>query len=554
MFHRISVFYLSFLISISILACSSARPGDIQKDDSDDIDSTPTKIHIMPENKGCFVIQNNGTFTAINPGNSNILMPTNANRGFGFSRPEGVHLTGDVRAFAIRTDELNLNELQLTQIMGTAVRNIPPFDAVDDTNVAWLPATSIPNKLDIIQKENDFAELHLDKPLAPGFYILHDDSMFRAGKADDVNAFFPFIVSDSPQKNIWMTNAQTCFDDIFSHFTDIPSIDPPDKQQLQKIDACIKDQRLAWKTSLKDEENSRNNYLHLLYLNRIANPNHRETQLHILDAMNLNGQELEASLWKMAHHDHLLRLEALEKQATLNKTLPEDVVQAVIDFYQPPQQQRAIINAIHRETDPSSVPAQIETLAWVPFIKLETNDSELGFLFDDMIAGTPWQTTLLTLLGAIQYKTILSHVQKGNLSASWVKSWDDDINASMKNDSISLRSKETNFALGPFRYENVPEMERSPWTATFRNQASAAKACLKKAGSGGGFVYVTQPLNGHVIGKPLSGTLKDPAEKKHHSSMSPQTIQCIINVFAKLPTDPALEVDQNARFGIAFAP
>ncbi len=554
MFNRFSRIFFLFLLSLSILACSSSHPGDIKKDDGDNIDSASAKIHIMPENKGCFVIQNNGTFTAITPGNSNILMPTNANRGFGFSKPDGSHITGDVHAFAIRTDELNLNELQITQIAGTSVSNIPPFEAVDDTNVAWLPASSIPNKLDIIQKENDFAELHLDKPLAPGFYIIHDDSMFRAGKAEDVNAFYPFIVSDSSQENIWMTNAQTCFDDIFLQFSDIPSIALPEKQQIQNINECIKAQRLAWKTSLKDEENSRKNYLHILYLNRLANPNHRETQINILEAMNLNGQDLEVSLWKMAQHDHLLRLEMLEKQATLSKPLPEDVVQTVIDFYQPAPKRHAILNTIHRETAPSSATPQIETLAWVPFIKLETNDSELGFLFDDMIAGTPWQSTLLTLLGAIQYKTILSYVQKGNLSASWVKSWDDDINTSMKNDTISLRSKETNFALGPFRYENVPEMERSPWSATFKNQANAAKACLKKAGTAGGFVYVTQPLNGHVLGKSLPGTLKDPAEKNHHSSMSPQAIQCVINVFAKLPTVPALEVDQNARFGIAFAP
>ena len=357
------------------------------------------RSYIPPPEHGAFikVTTEDGRpeFLQLTAGQQNRLMPTNAERGFGFNLPFGTHITSNHQHFAVRSDELHLNMLQITAFQGVAVGTKPWAAPITDENTAWLPLEAMPAQVKIIAKDDGLAEIILEKPLPPGFYILHDESLIRAEQPEDVRAFYPFVITDNPgDPTHWVAEADACFQEIFNQFGTQICRNRPSKRTQYAIKPCAMKQRLAAKahgvklldlplvkavtpkaektpdsrdanlqTADIEGRNAQNKELkskaskdkvktqvsqkrppvpgieeyqaRIAYLERLSDPDNPANYKIVMELAQTAQCKTAQELWKIAQHDQMLRLIKLHKMIEVNDLIAEESIKAVIDYYMP---------------------------------------------------------------------------------------------------------------------------------------------------------------------------------------------------------------------------
>lgn len=640
---------LKALICCSFIALGCSPSTDKQTSDTSapaiQEETAPSSPYIPPPQEGVFVKLESEThapeFLALSEGHSDLLMPTNAERGFGFKVPVGTHLTSDNQKFAIRSGKLNLNMLQMTAFKGIAVPITPWSAAVSDENVAWLPTKVIPTNVKVITEEYGLAEITTEMPLPPGFYVIHDDSMIRAEQAENVSAFYPFVVTEKKDDiNVWVTQADTCFAEIFGTFGIDICRNPPREYNKTQIMQCAMQQRIAFKSydmALTERPQSRAEILaaekaekeaakatktkkgkkkskklpakplapiqlkpaeeylvRAAYLERLAYPDNLDNHQTILNMINNPKCQTANDLWIIEQHDHLLRLIKLYEMESENDVIPQDLIQAILDYYMPqppkpadfmehdPEQnahdsdQDSHTQAVAKPDDPekaamlqepaakqSKAPFErphftpIEALAWVPFCNLESDDPTLYAFYEAILFSNDWTTRLIELLGAIHYRRLMDTAQKTRRLSEWFKLADADVPEIFRSRAklMSFRPEQTELAMGPYIFTAIPPNQITPWRATFASQYNAVKTCLEKGQDQPGIFILEQPLNNSIQKQKISGILRDPIDTmRPQPALHPSAADCILRNFNHLPTAPALKPNQHVKIAIAVGP
>ena len=583
--------YTLWLCMLLSAGCSSsvekqAEPQNTVEKSSEDAEK-PRMLHIRPPSDGVFVLRDMA-FQEVEAGDHKHLMPTNAERGFGFTAPMGKVFSDEVNSFVISSKDLDDSRIQITGFKGVAVNSGSWFAPVDDTNVAWIPSGNVSVSVDRLdEKQGGGVLVRSDRNLEPGFYVLHDDSMFRARKKDEVSAYYPFIVRDS-SKTIWQKDAERCFVQSYEQYGEILGLEDPQNLDIKALKRCSIAQRLAWKIQAVNHADDSLFSLRTIYLSRVLDSLMPQTHREILEKMNSDSTGLEQVLWKIEMHDQFSRLAKLYQQASNGSELSPGLVQATLEYY---------VSANENKTDPSGVtieessehadgnagdkevpagdpqPAEvpkkadivkalvldsepITTLAWVPFVTLDPAEPALDAFFEQIVSGDKWQVKLIELLGAIHYRNVQNIVQRRRELQDWFNTMEAEIPMSFKNGgmSMSFRSMPVKLVLGPSLFLGVPEKELSSWRATFYGKEKEVKECLPKTYGKGAFIILEQPLNGVALGKEISGVLKDPIDKDRKlPALDPETIQCILKVFGKMPSAPALKSTQKIRLAVSIA-
>lgn len=521
------------LLCILIIGCSpkaDLNQSSLENDDSSkEIIDAPFE---RPNDNGIFV-QINENFIEIEPGKVSSLMPTNAKRGFGFGMPIGSILNEDVNIITIYNPNINASQLQITLFKGVAVNADNWFSDVDDSNTAWIPAEHVKSKVQIINKLDGFAQLKLQNPLPPGFYVLHDNSLMKSRNADEVSFYYPFIVTNSNKKDPWIDDADTCFKDIFKKYQDHVKLDDNKQHVLNDVKKCAAKQRVAWKNHSHDD--SDNEYkLRLIYLSRLIDAFSDDVHRAILDNMDENGTDTTQLLWKIEQYDQMQRLNLLAQ----NKG-DESILHAVIQYY----------HIDSRETS-------LKTLLWLPFLWLENNDPQLDIYFNDIRLDNNWEHTLVELLGAVQYKQLFSEARKHKSLAPWFKKIDAEIGKVFKQKSVSLsfRHEKAKTVIGPIAFTGVPDADISTWRATLKSFDKDVRKCADVKFNGSYTLILEQPLTGDIYGKASRGVMHDPVASIRKGVVPPpDVIDCILDVYTRIPASAAIDVNQKASIAISVS-
>ncbi len=521
--------FLYLCLLCALIAGCSSKPNTDEPATKSAESANENSIDIeKPATTGVFV-RDKGT--EIKSGELALLMPTNAKRGFGFGQPTGNLLAQDVQQLTILDKSLSASQLQITMFKGVAVNSDSWFTDVDDSNTAWLPAESIPSKVRVINDKDGFAVIDIPNALPPGFYVLHDNSLMKASDAKDVSAYYPFIVTKSKKADPWTDEANACFKDILEKYQDHLSLRETDQHGLGDVKKCATKQRIAWKLQSNHDADYK---LRLIYLSRIIDAFSDEIHSAVLANMNENGSETAQLLWKIEQYDQLQRLNLLVQ----NKGNP-DIVHAVLRYY-------------HNDTRETSV----KTLHWIPFLWLENDDPELEAYFNDIRLERDWEQSLVKLLGAIQYKQLFTEAGRHKALAPWFKQIDGDIGKVFKDKSVSLsfRREKARIAIGPVALTGVPSADVSTWRATLKTFEKDVRACVATKFNGSYTLILEQPLTGDIYGHASRGVMHDPVASIRNGIVPPPKIlDCILDVYTKLPASSAIDVNQKASIAISIS-
>lgn len=518
------------LLCVLAAGCSPKTESSEPAHQADESASQNSADHERPASRGVFV-RNNEQFTEIKPGDIALLMPTNAKRGFGFGQPVGSVLNNDVQHLTILDKTLNASQLQITMFKGVAVNSDSWFAGVDDSNTAWLPSESVNTKVQIIQSKDGFAVIDIPNALPPGFYVLHDNSLMKAREAKDVSFYYPFIVKKSKKSDPWTDEADACFKDVLDKYRDHLGLLENDPHDLNDVKKCATKQRVAWKFQ---SDNGADYKRRLIYLSRIIDPFSDEIHSAILDNMDENGTETAQLLWKIEQYDQLQRLNMIVQ----NKG-NASIVQAILRYY-------------HNDTRETS----IKTLHWIPFLWLENDDPELEAYFNDIRLDRNWEQSLVQILGAIQYKQLFSEAKKHKSLAPWFKQIDGDISKVFKDKSVSLafRREKARTVIGPVALTGVPGADASTWRATLKTFEKDVRACVTTKFNGSYTLILEQPLTGDIYGHASRGVILDPVASIRKGIVPPPKIlDCILDVYTKLPASAAIDVNQKASIAISIS-
>lgn len=539
---------------LCIAGCSSRTPEDTPSRDVATVDVKPTiDMPEMPEKTGVFGVVNGGMLQ-IEAGETDRLMQTNAERGFGFSVPVGHRVSSKLSSFRIHDPQLDVAHLSMTRYQGVAVISGGLNAPVDNTNTAWLPAETIPTLLKVYDTQAGMAELIPEQKLTPGFYVIHDNSMFSGRLRSDVSAFYPILVPKGGALP-WFADADQCFEavqELVEKLMLSQTIGEADKASLR---SCAQMQRLALKATdaVANESMAQNLQLRLFYLARLLDPSDREAHLNVREHMSPMGGGLGHALWLLEKEINLARLIELHVQLK-DETIPEGTVLNILDHYRSLEQfkrQRSKNGNYPENIEP------LESLVWMLFARLENTDPVIfETLFDDILKEGPWRHALVERLGAIEYLELQQIAGKDKKVAERLQRLEESIPAAFVRlaSNMRLKAHPAKVTLGPYRFSGIPEDEISAWRATIQGKTQEIQACLDpKVHADAGFLILKQPLNATVFEKDAMGVLYDPiGDKRTRQTLTPVEIQCILKLFANLPTLPSLENAQSMQVGMTF--
>ncbi|MBR4986498.1 MAG: hypothetical protein IKY83_12250 [Proteobacteria bacterium] len=516
--------------AVLVFACTRAVPEgteQAQTAETAEMHEAVASTHGMPPSPGVYVYSD--AFVPIEAGDRALLMPTNADRGFGFSKPAGTRFASGMTEFSILGDMLHASQLQVTRFQGVATAAAEPFARVDNTNTAWIPLKSMPAKLREIDADGAFSELSLDAPLEPGFYVLHDETLFRAQVAEDVTGFYPFIITEN-DKAAWQSDAETCFGELHKAHGDVMGSPlEASKANPETLKRCVSALRLFWKSG----DAGRDIEKQLVYLGRLANPRSNDTHQKMLGMMSESQNDLASDLWKIEQSDHMYRL------ASLYASERNTALEGVLAYYGQP------------------VKGALRNLVWLPFSVLaHGEDPAIASLFAKIVAQEDYTKLLVVLLGAIHYdrvhRSVLSHVHLN----SWFKKFDAVSPAAFKTAAAALKFSERveDVIIGPFQFQNVPEAEHSAWRAAVSARTEDIRKCITRGDAPhGALLIVDQPLNGTGFGREITGSIREVGNEDHKlASISQSSATCILRVFGKLPSEPALDSSRHLKVAIAI--
>ena len=539
---------------LGMMGCSSRtseteQPQEVEATDVKSIVEMPE----MPEKSGVFSVVN-GNMSQIEAGEKDRLMQTNAERGFGFSVPSGHRVSAKVSSFRFRAPHLDVSRLSMTRYQGVAVISDSLYSPVDDSNTAWVPAETIPVQLRVYDAHEGLAEIIPQQKVNPGFYVIHDDSMFRGRQSSEVSAYYPILVPMGGTLP-WVAEADQCFDaaqTLVEKKMFWGKVGDADKASLI---TCAQMQRLALKAAeaMGNESQVQNIQLRLFYLARLLEPLNREAHLRVREHMSSSGDGLKHALWLLEKETNLALLIELHIR-TKDEAIPAGTVQSILDHYRSLEQFKKQLSEYGNYPENTEA---LESLVWMLYARLENTEPVIfETLFDVILKEGPWWHALVERLGAIEYLELQQIAEKDKMAADRLETLEEGIpNAFvMLASEMRLKSRPSKVTLGPYRFSGIPQDEVSAWQATIQGKTNEIQACLDpKVHADAGFMILKQPLNGTLLERDSMGILYDPlGDKRIRQTLTPTEIQCILKVFANLPTLPSLENDQSVQVGMTF--
>ena len=477
-------------------------------------------------------------------GQASELMPTNADRGFGFGRPAGTVLAPGEDQIAISLPGMETRQLQVTRYTGVAVNSVAWGSDVDDSNVAWLPNGAVPTRVRVDGTQTGVAVLEFSAPLEPGFYVLHDESMLRAGDRDDVTFFYPFAVSSIDGKLPWRDKADQCFRGYHAELGASLPMKTPKGIDRRDVADCALAQRIAWKAAKDDAKDAANLQLRTVYLARLFDADNLDTVALVNRHADANGAGLAEELWRIARFDRIRRLDRLYAQSTAGEALSADTVAALQASYR---------NGIESSDDPR-LREPIGTLGWVPFAHLEMDEPLLQQILADAVENRPWERSLIVALGAIEYRALIMLTRVNMEIAAWFKDVEAAAPAVFRDGArdLSFRNRPADVAFGPYRFAGVPSGEESAWKATLKTREGDAAKCFRGKHGEGALLILEQPLTRTSLAVEPTGILRDPYDaRRSRPSIDPADVSCVLHAYAKIPALLTLDTTQKAYIAIA---
>ena len=537
------MFRYTILICIALLvtACSRGRSDPESSKDAGNaaetiVPAVAVPTHALPSDNGAFV-RNGDDFRPIHAGEIAMLLPTNADRGFGFGYPAGSVISSKTREFTIQSPQMHPEMLQITRFRGVAAATEHWTDDVSHANVAWIAETHIPSGIDIIQRDSGTVDIHLTEDLEPGFYVIHDDTMMRGLRNEDVTAYYPFIVHKSG-RDVWSLQAENCFSSLFDKYGALLPMDAPD--DIKSIQACAQTVRIAWKAAVDDENAVNTDKLRLTWLSRLAFPGDPVTASAMRSQMSKDGDGLANVLWQTVQSDDLNMIGQLYQASKSGQPLNKDYVRQIV-----------------ADNMPGSETTSVLALNWMVFATPKSSGNEqIRELFAKISAGDDYQTDLLALLGGIHWRRMMDLASAQRSLSPYVQKLKAGVDERFVSAAASLqlnKSRDTVF-LGPFEFEGIPDEEISAWRATLMDKKHDIESCLgPHAARDHATLILEQPLNGSIIGSEKPGVLRDPIDNlRSLPVVSPETVNCILKAFGTLPFNPSLDNDQSVKMAITI--
>ena len=378
--------------------------------------------------------------------------------------------------------------------------------------------------------------------------------MYSARQTTEVSAYYPLIVSKDKQSP-WISEADACFVPAQALVEKNALMEPLANADRASLSHCVQLQRLAFKAAdaADDETLAKQCLLRLIYLAALLDGPSRETHLQILQNRANSGSGMQAALFQLEEELNIARIITLFHQN--GKLVPEDI-QFVLDHYRPVAQLK---EAVSEYNYGAKAREPIGALQWMLLAYLEKADdpSVLETARDLILDGKIWESWLVERIGAIAYTAFQKRAQKDQTAAERLETLDRVIPQSFKilAEQMHLKPKPAPVTLGPYRFTGVPDEEISAWKATLEGKKTQIATCLTPRDTfENAFFIVKQPLNGTSFGRERMGTIIDPIQEfRMRQPLTPAEIQCILKVFAKLPSMPALDGTQSVEFGLTIS-
>lgn len=496
-----------------------------------------------PEDLGAF-LRHEGGLIELRRGQISDLFPTNAERGFGFSEARGELIVSNSTGLVVNTPRLNAHTLQLTRIEGYAV--LPPVwsDEARAENVAWLPTKSIPVSLKVLNKDEGYAEMSMDAPLTPGFYVLHDDSFIRARMRSEVSAYYPFVVTAAKGAELPLVSAlRRCFDAAFLSYENAV-VPLPDEEDLRAIRACATRHQLLMRMASTKAEVKVQLKEQLLFLQRVSESNAPALRNLLIESMNPNSAGLALWFWEQIQGDVLLKLTALHKKLAEGQALDPQMIADLYYYY------------YGEEKGPQS---SLDALLWLPFYRVDGNNPYIGELFSKVTANRPWVLDLIELLGAIQIEKIKTHAQSNDKITNWYELFADEIPLAFREKAANLRLNPVGASavIGPIFFSEVSKEQelviRTALQARARELIACTRSLERRLGKRSAFFVFYLPLDTNLMGRDTASSMRDPIDQlRANPIVDPDFIACNKAVFDSIALPPALEPIQSVTFGITI--
>lgn len=149
----------------------------------------------LPSEPGLFRV-GQGRLVGIPSADPSTPHPTNAERGFGFTEPQGPLVRESRPLFVLRGGALDHTTLRLTRFAPDALLPARWWERSGEPGRSgWLPHGIVRLDVEPVPGESDVVRLQPAEPLVPGFYVLHDGSLLRARRRAELTTFFAFEAS-----------------------------------------------------------------------------------------------------------------------------------------------------------------------------------------------------------------------------------------------------------------------------------------------------------------------------------------------------------------------
>lgn len=463
------------------------------------------------------------------------LAATNADRGFGFGKPVGASFPDTVTAWYASDLPLRPHQIRMTRYRGVAAPAASAHADVDDANTAWIAEKNIPVAVNCRERR---CRIGVSRPLEPGFYVIHDDSLFRAARQDEVTAYYPFVI-EKDGKNPWISQAESCFDAIYEKKE--ASLggggDDANAAGSGALTACADALRLAWKIA----PDKRGDYvLKLLYLGSMMNPDDRAIRRELDARCNGKSQGLARDIWRRTQLDLIRAYAELSAKYHASEAVS-------------PEAAKAIVGACDAEYADA---AAIDMLLWRPFYALDARDERLAGLFDAVVRGEAWQTQLADLLGALAYRDVAERAKTDRALSAGLKRIQSQIPESFKVDAtlMTLRAGVRGIAFGPIAFAGAPEDAQTIWRATLQGYFGAIASCAQTHDAPKKSMFIIEiPLNGSSMDAASHIVVRDPpAQLRQTPAISPSLVSCMVSALSGIAVEPALETTQRAYVAVTF--
>ncbi len=465
------------------------------------------------------------------------LAATNADRGFGFRKPAGASFPDAVTSWYASDLPLRLHQIQMTRYRGAAVPAASAHADVDDANTAWIAEKNIPVAVNCRDRR---CRIGVPRPLEPGFYVIHDDSLFRAARQDEVTAYYPFVI-EKDGKNPWLSQAESCFDAIYKRNESIRGGGgdgaKDDAAAGGELTACMGSLRLAWKIA----PDKRGDYvLKLLYLGSLMNPDDRAIRRELDARCDGKSQGLARDIWRRSQLNLIRDYADVSAKYHASETVSPEAAHAIV----------AACDAEYADAD------AIDMLLWRPFYALDARDDRLAGLFDIVVRGAAWQAQLADLLGALAYRDVAERAKTDRALSAGLKRIQSHIPESFRIDATLMtpRAGVSGIAFGPIALGGVPDDAQTIWRATLQGYFGAIASCAQKHDAPKKSMFIIEiPLNGSPLDAASHIVVRDPlAQLRQTPAISPSLVSCMVSALSGLAIEPALETTQRAYVAVTF--